>query len=146
MARTAFHTDLPVVSGESLGSRRADRVDRVRRPPSALVLRSPFTSLSDIARNHYPVVPTVLLRDSMQSRRRCRGCMCRSSSFSARATRSCRPELSRRVFDAAAGPKQLVEMEDLDHNDPELSAGEWPRSGDQELRRAQHSVPIGRSQ
>jgi len=33
------------------------------------------------------------------------------------------PELSRRVHQAVGAPSSLVEMEGLDHNDSELSAG-----------------------
>ena len=36
-------------------------------PPAALVLRSPFTSLADMARLQFPFLPTFLLRDRFES-------------------------------------------------------------------------------
>src|SRR5262245_44930373 len=52
-----------VYFGESLGT--AVAVDlAVEHPPAALVLRSPFTSLSDVGQHHYPFLPVrLLLRD-----------------------------------------------------------------------------------
>jgi uncharacterized protein len=49
--------------GESLGAGVAARL-AAERPPAALVLRSPFTSLVDLGRVHYPFLPVgLLLRD-----------------------------------------------------------------------------------
>ena len=42
--------------GESLGAAVAVGL-AVERPPAALVLRSPFTSLADVAAVHYPWLP-----------------------------------------------------------------------------------------
>lgn len=49
--------------GESLGASVAAGL-AAERPPAALVLRSPFTSLADVGRAHYPFLPVgALLRD-----------------------------------------------------------------------------------
>jgi fermentation-respiration switch protein FrsA (DUF1100 family) len=49
--------------GESLGAGVAAGL-AAERPPAALVLRSPFTSLADVGRVHYPFLPVgALLRD-----------------------------------------------------------------------------------
>jgi uncharacterized protein len=49
--------------GESLGAGVAARL-AAERPPAALVLRSPFTSLVDLGKVHYPFLPVrLLLRD-----------------------------------------------------------------------------------
>jgi uncharacterized protein len=42
--------------GESLGAGVAAGL-AVERPPAALILRSPFTSLADVGRVHYPLLP-----------------------------------------------------------------------------------------
>jgi uncharacterized protein len=55
-----------VLFGESLGSGVAVGV-AADDPPDALVLRSPFTSLLDVARTHYGPVPGWLLRDRYPS-------------------------------------------------------------------------------
>ena len=69
--------------GESLGT--AVAVDlAVEHPPAALVLRSPFTSMADLGRYHYPFVPV----GPVQS------CKCRCSTprrtYSSVGTISCR--------------------------------------------------------
>jgi uncharacterized protein len=109
--------------GESLGAAVALRL-ATERPPAALVLRSPFASLAEVGRRHYPVLPvSLLLRDRYDS--------------AALAGRLDAPLLvvaggrdqivpaghSRRLFDAAPQPKRLVVFDGADHNDDELLAG-----------------------
>jgi uncharacterized protein len=109
--------------GESLGAAVALRL-ATERPPAALVLRSPFASLAEVGRRHYPVLPvSLLLRDRYDS--------------AALAGRLDTPLLvvaggrdqiipashSRRLFDAAPQPKRLVVLDGADHNDDELLAG-----------------------
>ena len=61
--RAGRHPARLVVFGESLGSAVAARLAR-ERPVGGLVLRSPFTSLADVAAVHYPLLPVrLLLRD-----------------------------------------------------------------------------------
>jgi fermentation-respiration switch protein FrsA (DUF1100 family) len=112
-----------VYLGESLGAAVALRL-AVERPPAALVLRSPFASLAEVGRRHYPVLPvSLLLRDRYDS--------------AALAGRLDAPLLvvaggrdqivpaghSRRLFDAAPQPKRLVVLDGAGHNDDELLAG-----------------------
>ena len=109
--------------GESLGAAVALRL-ATERPPAALVLRSPFASLAEVGRRHYPVLPvSLLLRDRYDS--------------AALAGRLDAPLLvvaggrdqivpaghSRRLFDAAPQPKRLVVLDGAGHNDDELLAG-----------------------
>ena len=109
--------------GESLGAAVALRL-ATERPPAALVLRSPFASLAEVGRRHYPVLPvSLLLRDRYDS--------------AALAGRLDAPLLvvaggrdqivpashSRRLFEAAPQPKRLVVLDGADHNDDELLAG-----------------------
>ncbi|WP_239646993.1 alpha/beta hydrolase [Nocardiopsis salina] len=49
--------------GESLGAGVATNL-AVEEPPAGLFLRSPFSSLADMAGSHYPMVPEAMLRDS----------------------------------------------------------------------------------
>jgi uncharacterized protein len=112
-----------VYLGESLGAAVALRL-ATERPPAALVLRSPFASLAEVGRLHYPLVPvSLLLRDRYDS--------------AALAGRLAAPLLvvagdrdrivpaghSRRLFAAAPRPKRLVVLEGADHNDHDLLAG-----------------------
>jgi fermentation-respiration switch protein FrsA (DUF1100 family) len=112
-----------VYFGESLGAAVALRL-ATERPPAALVLRSPFASLAEVGRVHYPVLPVSwLLWDRFDS--------------AALVGRLDAPLLvvagdrdgiipvahSRRLFAAAPQPKRLVVLEGADHNDLDLLAG-----------------------
>ena len=56
-----------VYFGESLGAAVAVAL-AAEHPPAALILRSPFTSLADIAAVHYPFLPAgLMLRDRYES-------------------------------------------------------------------------------
>jgi uncharacterized protein len=127
-----------VYLGESLGAAVALRL-AVERPPAALVLRSPFASLAEVGRLHYPLVPvSLLLRDRYDS--------------AALAGRLAAPLLvvaggrdrivpaghSRRLFAAAPQPKRLAVLDGADHNDHDLLAGPWLLA---ELRRFLAGVP-----
>jgi fermentation-respiration switch protein FrsA (DUF1100 family) len=127
-----------VYFGESLGAAVALRL-ATERPPAALVLRSPFASLAEVGRLHYPLLPvSLLLRDRYDS--------------AALAGRLATPLLvvaggrdqiipaghSRRLFAAASQPKRLAVLDGADHNDHDLLAGPWLLA---ELRRFLASVP-----
>lgn len=112
-----------VYLGESLGAAVALRL-AVERPPAALVLRSPFASLAEVGRRHYPVLPvSLLLRDRYDS-----------AALAGRLTApllvvaGSRDQIvpvshSRRLFAAAPEPKRLVVLDGADHNDHDLHAG-----------------------
>ena len=95
-----------------------------RRPPAALVLRSPFTSLLDVARAHLPLVPAGVDRRPLGL---ARAHPAASPSpllvLAGTADRVVPYEQSVRLFEAAPGPKRLVTFEGADHNDPALAFG-----------------------
>lgn len=123
LAEFVFDSPLPVVFfGESLGGGVATGL-ATRLPPDALVLRSPFTSLGDMARAHYPLVPSFLLKDRYPVEDQIAAIEIPILVVLGSADSIVPPPLSRRVFEAAPGPKELVEMEGMDHNDPGLSSG-----------------------
>ncbi|HEX5618302.1 MAG TPA: alpha/beta hydrolase [Solirubrobacteraceae bacterium] len=55
-----------VYLGESLGAAVALEL-AVAHPPAGLILQSPFTSIRDIARVHYPFIPRTLVPDAYPS-------------------------------------------------------------------------------
>jgi len=112
-----------VYFGESLGTGVAVGVAAVERP-AALVLRSPFTSLADVARRHYPILPvTLLLRDRFSSIERIGRLQVPLLVIAGDADRIVPVDLSRRLHEAALDPKTLVILSGADHNDRQLFEG-----------------------
>lgn len=120
--RAARH---PVVYyGESLGAAVAIEL-AAARPPDALVLRSPFTSLGDAAAVHYPLLPVrAMLWDRYPSADRI-GTIDAPVLVVAGSDDSIIPTTqSRTIYELAAGPKELLIVDGADHNDFDLLAGE----------------------
>jgi len=111
-----------VYFGESLGAAVLIGVAE-RRPPAALVLRSPFTSLLDVARTHLPILPTGLIGDHWDSIGRIRSMGVPLLVVAGTADSVVPYEQSVRLFEAAPGPKRLVTYDGADHNDPVLAFG-----------------------
>jgi fermentation-respiration switch protein FrsA (DUF1100 family) len=112
-----------VYFGESLGAAVALRL-AVERPPAALVLRSPFASLAEVGRHHYPVLPvSLLLRDRYQAAELAGRLTAPLLVVAGGRDRIVPAAHSRRLFAAAPEPKRLVVLHGVDHNDHELNAG-----------------------
>ena len=115
----------PVVYfGESLGAAVAVEL-ATDVAPDVLILRSPFTSLADVAGVHYPYLPVgALLRDDYPSLDRI-GSIATPLLVIAGSADSIVPfEQSRRLYDMAAEPKQMIVVQGADHNDQTLFVGE----------------------
>ena len=112
-----------VYFGESLGAAVAIGL-AVEHPPAALVLRSPFTSLADVGRVHYPFLPVRwLLRDRFQSLERIAQIASPVLVIAGDRDRVVPLEQSRQLYAAASAPKRLVIISGADHNDEALVAG-----------------------
>jgi fermentation-respiration switch protein FrsA (DUF1100 family) len=111
-----------VYFGESLGAAVLVGLAE-RRPPAAMVLRSPFTSLRDVARAHLPFVPAGVIDDHWDSIERIRSIDVPLLVAAGTADSVVPYEQSLRLFEAAPGPKRLVTFEGVDHNDPVLTFG-----------------------
>lgn len=110
--------------GESLGAAVAVGL-ATERPPAALVLRSPFSSLADVARVHFPYLPVrLLLRDRYPSIERIASVNCPLLVIAGSDDHIVPEAESRALFEAAPGPKRYVEVQGADHNDLALFAGE----------------------
>jgi hypothetical protein len=117
------HSDRIAYLGESLGAAVALRL-AVEHPPSALMLRSPFTSLTDVGRLHYPRLPVAqLLSDRYPSIDRIENLGAPLLVIAGERDSIVPAELSRRLYDAAPEPKRFVLVPGADHNDPELLDG-----------------------
>ena len=110
--------------GESLGAAVAVEL-AAEHEPAALVLRSPFTSMTELGQLHYPFLPVrLLLRDRFPSIERIG--RVRSPLLVIAGSRDgiVPIEQSRRLHDAATSPKTFVTIPDADHNDDELLTGD----------------------
>lgn len=109
--------------GESLGAAVAVEL-ATEFPPAALILRSPFTSLADVAAVHYPFLPVrLMLRDRYPSLRRITSLEVPLLVIAGSADSIIPINQSEEMFQAAGRPERLVVIDGADHNDFELLAG-----------------------
>ena len=112
-----------ILFGESLGTGVAVRL-AVDLRPMAVVLRSPFTSMADVAAHHYWFLPVGrLLWDRYDSVSRIGALTCPVAIVAGDRDRVVPIALSRRLFDAIRAPKTFITVAGADHNDVELNAG-----------------------
>ena len=115
--------DRIVYFGESLGAAVAVRL-AVERPPAALILRSPFTSLTDVAGAHYPWLPVgKLLMDRYPSLQRIPALQAPLLVIAGDEDDIVPWSLSRRLYEAAPEPKEFLTVPGVGHNDPALADG-----------------------
>jgi uncharacterized protein len=121
--RSDVRADRLVYFGESLGTAVAVRL-AVEHPPAALILRSPFTSLVDVGRLHYPILPVRwLLRDRFRSIDAIERVRPPVLIVAGDRDRIVPLEQSRQLFEKAPEPRELVVIKGADHNDGELLDG-----------------------
>jgi uncharacterized protein len=110
--------------GESLGAAVAGGL-ATERPPAALILRSPPPSMVEMARHHYPYLPVIpaLLMDRYPLAEQLHDIEVSTLVIVTERDEVVPADLSRRVYEAAAGPKRLVVLDAAHHNDP-IFAGE----------------------
>jgi len=123
-SRPEVAADRIVYLGESLGAAVALRLALERRP-AALVLRSPFTSLTDVGRLHYPYLPVRLLLAERYGSIELVGRLAAPLLVVAGGhDRTIPAAQSRRLYETAPAPKRFVVIPGADHNDLALLAGE----------------------
>jgi uncharacterized protein len=109
--------------GESLGAGVVVGL-AAEHPPAGLVLRSPFTSLADVGRVHYPFLPVrTLLRDHFPVLDTMPSVDVPTIVVLGTSDSIIPPEQSRAVAAAAPGLRRLVEIRGADHNDLALLNG-----------------------
>lgn len=110
-----------VLFGESLGAGVAIAV-ATDEPPAALVLRSPFTSVVDVARVHFGPVPKAFVRDRFPSEERIADVDVPTLVLATEADQIVPYALSRRVAQAAPD-STLVTLDARGHNAPAMFDG-----------------------
>ena len=112
-----------VYFGESLGAAVVTEL-ATEHPPAGLVLRSPFTDLAAVGREHYPFLPVgALLRDRYPVVEHIARVEVPTTVIYGTRDSIVPPEQSHAVAEAAAGPTTIVEIHGADHNDLELLNG-----------------------
>jgi fermentation-respiration switch protein FrsA (DUF1100 family) len=127
LARPDVDPDRVVYLGESLGGAVALEL-ALAHPPAGVVLLSTFTSVRDMARRHYAVLPAALVPDAYPSLRRVRDL--RAPLLVIHGDRDDLVPLmyGQELFEAAPEPKQLHLIAGAGHNDLVSLAGEeWAR-------------------
>jgi uncharacterized protein len=110
--------------GESLGAAVVTAL-ATQHPPAGLVLRSPFTDLPAVGREHYPLLPVrLLLRDRFPVAGLLERVTVPTVVIYGTADSIVPPAQSIAVAGHAAGPVRLVAVDGADHNDASLLAGE----------------------
>jgi pimeloyl-ACP methyl ester carboxylesterase len=112
--------------GESVGSGVAARAIALLPPHAvqALLLVTPFSRITEVARIHYPLLPSVILRDRYAPIDDLAAFRGPTVVLVAGRDEVVGAEQGRRLFASLQGPKQLVVQELATHNSVEL----WPSS------------------
>ena len=124
-----------VVAGRSLGSGVAARVAS-ERPVAGAVLVSPYDSLVEVGRSHYPWLPVSwLLRHRFDSLSAVKKAQAPLLTIVGSGDSIIPPSRSRLLHDAWPGPKEWTEIRGAGHNDLGASAAYWTAIGDFLARR-----------
>jgi fermentation-respiration switch protein FrsA (DUF1100 family) len=111
------------VYGRSLGSAVAVHTAAAHRA-AGLILESPFTSATDMARLHYGLVPRTLLHLTLDNATTIRRVFCPVLIFHGTDDRLVPIAMGRTVAAAAAGPVEFVSIPGAGHNDTYDVGGE----------------------
>ena len=124
VVRSDVDADRLVYFGESLGTAVATGL-AAEHPPAGLILRSPFDSLVDIGRAHYPFLPVrTLLEDRFMAIEDITRVTSPVLVVVGDADRIVPMDHSQRLYDAASSPKELVVLPGVGHNDAALLDGD----------------------
>jgi pimeloyl-ACP methyl ester carboxylesterase len=128
-----YATEDIVYFGESLGTGVVTAL-QARHPPAGMVLRSPFTELTDVGAHHYPWLPVrALLHDRFPVVEHLAASDVPVTVIYGERDSVIPSRLSARVADEAGSLVERVVLADADHNDPVMFG---PRVADAVVRLA----------
>jgi fermentation-respiration switch protein FrsA (DUF1100 family) len=128
LGRDGVEPSRVIYLGESLGGAVALAL-ALELPPSGLILQSAFTSVRDMARLHYPLIPPALVPDAYPSLR-----LITALPAPLLVLHGARDAIvpvmhGEALFEAAPGPKRMHVFPGAGHNDLLAEAGdEWVRA------------------
>ena len=112
--------------GRSLGSGVAVQL-AAQRPVAGLVLVTPFDSLVEVAKHHYPYLPVrLMLRHPFESVERAPKLTVPLLCLAAERDNVIPAEHARRLYEAWGGPKKWVLLDGAGHNSTDGAAAFWP--------------------
>ena len=125
LRRPGVRAERVILFGESLGG--AIALDLALSAPAAgLILQSTFTSVRDMARVHYPLIPRAAVPDAYPSLRRIGGLRAPLLCLHGDRDEVVPVLYGEALFDAAPEPKELHVFPGVAHNDMLARAGgEW---------------------
>ncbi len=111
------------IFGHSLGSAVATQV-AARRPCRSLGLMSPLSAMHHVAFDRYPFLPTgIIVRDKWRSIDKIAQINCPLAIAYCDQDTTVRAKRSLQLYQAAAEPKQIINLPGIDHGDIALSGG-----------------------
>jgi fermentation-respiration switch protein FrsA (DUF1100 family) len=111
-----------IAYGESLGAAvAADLVSR--HDAGGIILEGSFTSVKDMAKRYFPFIPSFVLKGGFQTLEKIRSVEVPKLLFHSRDDEIVPFEFGERIFSAAPGPKEFVELRG-GHNDAFLVSGD----------------------
>jgi fermentation-respiration switch protein FrsA (DUF1100 family) len=123
LAQPEVNADRIFLLGESLGGAVALKLS-VEAPPRGLILQSTFTSIRDLARHHYPLIPPRVVPDVYPGIRRVAALRSPLLLLHGDRDRTVPLVYGQQLFDAAPQPKRLHVFRGLDH-DVAVAANEY---------------------
>ena len=104
-----------IIYGFSLGGAVAvDLAARVK--PGGLIVQSSFTSIPELAHNHYPMVPRWLVRTQLDSLAKISEVRCPKLFIHSTGDRLIPYDMARRLYDAAPEPKEFLVVKGAGHS------------------------------
>jgi hypothetical protein len=114
------------VFGRSLGSGVAVQL-AAARPVAGVILVTPFDSLVEVGRRHYPFLPVRwMLRHPFDSTARAPGIAAPLLCLVAAQDEIIPPAHARRLFEAWKGPRQWIDLDGAGHNSTDGAPKFWP--------------------
>lgn len=110
--------------GESLGGAVALKL-ALEQPPAGLILQSTFTSVREIGRYHYPLIPTALIPDAYPNKRRISRLKAPLLVLHGDRDEIVPLSQGRELFELAPEPKRMHVFHGLGHNDLVLAGSEY---------------------